>query len=256
MFRVFAFIKYFLYCVNEHSIHSPLVYDLYRNVIKPVKKVEPDHEIEKLRSDLLNSEEVIEVIDFGAGIDRSPTRKISEITSRASSNKYKSILISKLAEFFESEKILELGTSLGLNTLYLSRNVPNSQIITFEGCPNLSTKARQHFNQLNAKNIQLIEGNLDKQLTQYLANSEKFDLAYIDANHRYHPTIAYYEELLRRCHDDSVIIIDDIHYSKEMEQAWNELSGRVEITLSIDLFHFGILKMDPNMRKRHYILGF
>jgi hypothetical protein len=38
-----------------------------------------------------------------------------------------------------------------------------------------------------------------------------------------------------------VVILDDIYWSKEMTQAWEELKNHPKVTLSIDIFTKGIL---------------
>ena len=90
-------------------------------------------------------------------------------------------------------------------------------------------------------NISLIEGNFDEQLPKWLVYHKKVDFAFIDGNHLYKPTVAYFEALLEVVEDHSILVFDDIHWSEEMEQAWSEISGHKAVTLSIDLFFIGIV---------------
>jgi hypothetical protein len=53
---------------------------------------------------------------------------------------------------------------------------------------------------------------------------------------------------------EGIIILDDIHWSKEMNQAWNELKNHPSVSLSIDLFEGGILFLNQKLPKHHYIL--
>ena len=52
------------------------------------------------------------------------------------------------------------------------------------------------------------------------------------------------------------MIIDDIHWSGEMNQAWNEISSHEAISISIDIFDAGILFFKKGMPKSHYIIEF
>lgn len=255
MFRLFSYFRYFLYCVNEHSLHSPLVYDLYLKVIKPSKKWKSDLEIEKLRFSLSKSSEEIEVTDYGTGRDRAPIRRVSEILKTAASSPSKSILIKSIAEYFESKRILELGTSMGINTLYLS-TVSESEVITFEGSESIADIAQQQFDVRGKSNINLIRGNIDETLPYFLARSEKLDFVFIDANHDYEPTMEYYLLCQHRSHDESVFVIDDIHQSPGMEKAWHEIINRVEVLMSIDLYSLGIVIFDPSLAKQNYVLEY
>jgi len=78
----------------------------------------------------------------------------------------------------------------------------------------------------------------------------------MDANHRYEPTIRYFEHLLNRIHEESIIIVDDINWSKEMSMAWNKLKNDPNVTTSVDLYELGILFFKPALEKKHYKLMF
>ena len=69
--------------------------------------------------------------------------------------------------------ILEIGTSLGITTAYLALAIPDAKIITLEGCPELSRKAREHFDRLGIKNIELIEGRFEETLPVALDRTRK-----------------------------------------------------------------------------------
>lgn len=251
MHQFISFIRYFLLCVNEHSLHSPFVYDIYTKVIKPSKKSRGYRNIEAERKKLLRNKTSIQLTDMGTGGKQS--RRIGEIASKSLTKPWKSVLIKNLGEYIEARNVLELGTSLGINTLYMSY-IPLSQVHTFEGDPRLADKARNIYTQFGRKNISLMEGNIDKTLPDFLANSAKPDLVYFDANHAYKPTMEYFRYCAHRKKDSSVFIFDDIYYSKEMTRAWREIISDIEVTLSLDLFHVGIVFFDPSLNKKHFIL--
>ncbi|WP_288343164.1 class I SAM-dependent methyltransferase [uncultured Roseivirga sp.] len=256
MFQVLAFLKYWLLQADEHSLHSPFVFNLYNNVIKTASRsVNP--KIEELRNNFLTDQTPIELVDFGAGsrVKSGNQRTVSEIVKNSSTPPKFSALLKSLAVHLELKNIVELGTSLGLNTLYLSE-VENSKITTFEGDPSLSTKARKTFSDLGKHNIRLIEGDIDQTLASEINSIDRIDMAYIDANHRYEPTLRYYETILAKCNEISLILLDDIHWSKEMNQAWTEIKSRPEVIVSIDLFEGGLLFFDPKLTRGDYVLRF
>ena len=51
-----------------------------------------------------------------------------------------------------------------------------------------------------------------------------------------------------------IIAIDDIHYSEDMERAWTEIKQDPRVTTTMDLYHMGLLFVDPHYLKRHYII--
>ena len=255
MFQVYSFFIYWLNQVDEHSLQSPFLYDLYTKVIQGVDLSHSD--IEEIRGQLLKNKQVIEITDLGAGsrINNGTTRSISSIAKHASTPKRFSQFLTRLIDHFDYKNILELGTSLGLNTLYISKNA-DVNVLTFEGDKNIADLAHAHFKKLNRTNIKSIVGNIDKTLEKELSQIEKVDLAYIDANHRYEPTLRYFDQISTKIHSQSIIIVDDIHWSKEMVSAWRVLKRKPEVTLSIDLFEAGLLFFDPRLDQEDYILKF
>lgn len=158
-----------------------------------------------------------------------------------------------MIDYFKAKKVIELGTSFGINTLYLASKNERS-VTTFEGSTDVAEIAKLTFEFSGSKNIELIEGNLDHTLRTYLQSIRKFDLALMDANHRYEPTIRYFNLLMPKLHETTVVVLDDIHYSPEMDQAWRELKDHKLVYGSVDLFRCGILFFDPSLNKQHVIL--
>lgn len=84
-----------------------------------------------------------------------------------------------------SKSVLELGTSLGLNTMYMSEIKSVDRVVTVDGNKELCHIARQHFDKMELKNVELINSDIDSFL---LHTDQTFDFAYIDANHTYKAT--------------------------------------------------------------------
>ncbi|KYG79851.1 hypothetical protein AWW67_11100 [Roseivirga seohaensis] len=243
--------------MNEHSLHSPFLYSFYTKVVKKDNKIgfEP---IETLRKSLLQNDEEILIEDLGAGsrVSNSNTRRVSQIAKHASTPAQFSRLLNRIITHFDYQNIVELGTSLGLNSAYMASAKKDVQLFTFEGSASIANLAKQNLSELNCTNYQLIEGNIDNTLPQWIENTPQIDLAYIDANHRYEPTLRYFELLLPKMTTSGVIILDDIHWSKEMNDAWKVLKKHPKVSLSIDLFEAGIIFLQPDLMKENYILEF
>ena len=243
--------------MNEHSLHSPFLYPFYTEVVKKDNKkgFEP---IEALRKSLLQNDEEMLIEDLGAGsrISNSNTRKVSQIAKHASTPAPFSRLLNRIITHFDYKNIVELGTSLGLNSAYMASAKKDVQLFTFEGSASIANLAKQNLSELNCFNYQLIEGNIDNTLPQWIENTPQIDLAYIDANHRYEPTLRYFELFLPKMTTSGMIILDDIHWSKEMNDAWEVLKNHPKVSLSIDLFEAGILFLQPDLMKENYILEF
>lgn len=214
--------------------------------------------IEALRQQLLKDEGLIKVEDLGAGsrVDQGQERKLSSIARHASTPPRFSRLLARLISRFQAQTVLELGTSLGLNTLHMAQANPMAQIYTLEGSSHIADLAQTHFRNLDAPNINLTLGNIDQTLETVLADLPQVDLLYMDANHRYEPTLRYFQQALPKLHQKSLVVIDDIHWSAQMNRAWREITARSEVSLSLDLFEAGILFFDTDLPKEHYILKY
>ncbi|MBX2945015.1 MAG: class I SAM-dependent methyltransferase [Cyclobacteriaceae bacterium] len=254
-FKIKTFFNYWLDAVDEHSLHSPFLFDFYTKVVK--REVIAITIIESLRKQLSNDHREIDVEDFGAGSKHiaGTKRKISDIARLSLSDAKFSTLYNRIAGYCHAKTILELGTSLGINTLYLAAR-PQSKVYSFEGSATIAEIASISFEFGGARNIELITGNLDNTLYATLSRIPKIDLAFMDANHRYEPTLHYFESILTRTHHKSIIILDDIHDTPEMEKAWNEIKRHPLVYTSADLFRCGIVFLDPSLNKQHVVLQF
>jgi predicted O-methyltransferase YrrM len=253
-FQVKSFINYWLDAVDDHSLHSPFFFDLYRRAILPGKSNDDFDPIETIRSRLLDDDTKVESIDLGAGSAvLTKSRTIKDIARTSLSTSFFLQMYHRLVEYFHARHVIELGTSLGISSMYLAKT-KGVELTTFEGTPSIAERARENFAQLNYSNIKLIEGEIDSTLQHHLGLCTKIDLAFMDANHRYEPTIRYFNWLLKKIHERSIIIVDDIHYSPEMEQAWNEMKMHRLVYGSADLYRSGLLFFDPSVNRQHVVL--
>lgn len=195
--------------------------------------------------------------DHGAGSIHlnDGDRKVCDIAQTSLSPKKYSLLYYRICQHIQARRIVELGTSFGINALYLAQT-PGSTVTTFEGTPSIADMARSTFEFAAVKNIRLIEGNITKTLPEFLFQAPKSDFVFIDANHRYEPTRQYFEWFLRNIHSRSMIVVDDIHRSEEMETAWKEIKNHNLVYGSIDIFRCGIVFFDPSLNKQHVVLQY
>jgi hypothetical protein len=61
---------------------------------------------------------------------------------------------------------------------------------------------------------------------------------------------------LINAHEGSIFIFDDIHWSKEMELAWEEIKNHPKVTVTLDLFKIGIVFFHTGQMKQHFRIRF
>jgi predicted O-methyltransferase YrrM len=254
-----SYLRYYLTASTKHAIHSPFVFELLTTVIESRDKHPQTAEIEGLRKKLMASEEEIEVQDLGAGSQRmtGSRRHIREIAKHsAKSQKYGQLLF-RLSKHFHPSRILELGTSFGISTLYLQAGTDQAEMTTMEGCTAIAAVARQNFLDLRIPNIRLLEGTFENLLPTYLKGIEKTDLIFFDGNHRLQPTLDYFRLCLKNAGNDTLFIFDDIHWTDEMTLAWEEIKNHPSVTITIDLFFLGLVFFRKQQQeKQHFIIRF
>jgi len=259
-YRLAAALRYFI-CARHskgHGIHSPFVFDFINTVL--LKKIPGDKTkvIKHIREKMESSKMTVEVNDLGAGSTFMSTRhrRLSDLSRQSSvHNRYGRILFN-LASLYDGRNILEMGTSVGISTLFMSLGAPSSKIISIEGCANLAEIARNNFSDAEAGNIEIMRGEFDEQLTIIRKREFSPSMVYVDGNHRKEAVLKYFASLKELIAQDSVIIFDDINYSNEMNEAWNEIKSDLQVSLSIDIFQMGLVFFPEGMTKQDFVLRY
>lgn len=256
LFFIYHYLVHRLKAVNEHGIHSPFVFDLLMNVIYVKTDYYPFKKIEKVREQLLDSKKTIHCIDLGATNEITKDKKISRIAKHSAKAPRQAQLLFRLANYFQPEHIIELGTSLGISTAYLAAANSKTKIITMEGCPETAEIAQQNFKHLKLQNIEQIIGNFDIVLPKVLDKCEKLDFVFFDGNHRKQATLNYFNQCLEKVNESTVFVFDDIYWSDEMMEAWKEIKNNSRVTITIDLFFMGIVFFHKEQAKQHFLIRF
>jgi predicted O-methyltransferase YrrM len=239
--RLKEFFKYQQKAKSKYYLHSPFVYQFYLDILEGV----PDTEIRninKFRNKLLHTYDKIVIEDLGT-IPGRKERRVSSLASKASIPERYGIVLYNLVRHFKPATILELGTCLGIGTAYLASASPSASVTTIEGSRTLAEYTVSNFSGLGFNNIKTIQGNFDDQLQGVLDDLPQIDLVFIDGNHRYEPTMRYFHMLMQKANENTILIFDDIYWSVEMTKAWEEIKKDPRITLTIDIYRFGIVFM-------------
>lgn len=251
-FSALEFINYLIRGKSIYRLHSPFAFGLANTVLNDRLRYYAFAPIERRREMLLDNRSTIRIADFGAGSDGSNGKvtSLSAMTRKSAVPPLYGRMLFRLALHFKPATILEMGSCTGIGTLYLSTPGVQDKMISLEGDPQLAAAARESLAAfpLSHPRAEIREGEFGTTLDKALADLGRIDLAYIDGNHRKAPTLDYFERIVARCHSESVLVFDDIHWSREMAEAWQAIKADQRVRVTIDLYRMGLVFFKEEVR--------
>lgn len=255
-------IKYLNYIITSghregHGIHSPFIFNIVSELFRNKTNNDIVCTIENVRKTLIRDERLIKVNDLGSGQNNKPAyRKVSEIARYSAVTKKYGMVLSSLAARFGKGNIIELGTSLGISTMYLASGCPDCTVTTIEGCPECSSTASKNISDTGFNNVKVITGSFEEKLPELLKTGTKPGLIFIDGNHRKTATIGYFRMFMQNPDENLVIVFDDIHDSAGMSEAWESIISDGRVTATIDIHRMGIVFTGKGITKGNYIIRY
>jgi predicted O-methyltransferase YrrM len=253
LFRAQAFIRFLFKSKGLHRVHSPFVFRMYEDLIRSNDRFYAFEELEEIRAQLLSDKRIIERTGIGA-LKKPKPHALGEIARRTLATNHWCQIYFKLVAHYKPETILEIGTGVGLCTLYLAEAHQGARVVTLEGDPAIAAVAREQFEKRKHHKIELVEGLFDDTLPSVLKRNPSPQFIIVDGNHTYSATMRYFEWLLPHVNDDTFLIFDDIHWSAEMERAWKEIKQHPDVRQTIDFFRVGMVFFRKGQVKQHFIL--
>lgn len=258
MSKTLRYLDHFLHAKTRHGVHSPFVYDFVTKVLRHVGSPE-GRRIEADRREALRDRSIVEISDFGAGYGGNALpvirKSVAQVVRSSARGRWEGELLKRIVQHYERKSVLELGTNLGFSTRYLSGGLgTDAELISIEGSEQLSKYAEQAIGATRHP-LRLLVGEFQEVLSKQIDwDRVRPDFVLLDGNHRREPTLEYVRFLLPRVSEGCILILDDINWSEEMVQAWQEMIALPRVKVSIDLFHMGICFLDRPQAKEHFRL--
>ncbi|SRR6056297_1318404 len=257
--HILRYIKYFFSASHRRGfgIHSPFVFQFINNILLADKIHEQKPILFNALKKIKKDKRPILYLEKGAGsIHRKRGHKTTKQIKKHHCIKHKyGKVLNRIVYFYNIKNILELGTSIGVSTLYMSTVNPGILTDTIDGNKTCIEYANNLFKSYNLKNIETHYGDFNN-LLPGLLNKKSYDLVFIDGNHTYESTMEYFNLLLEKSRQQSILIFDDIHWSEGMEAAWHKIISHPLCTVTIDIFQFGIVFLNPDLSKQHFIIRY
>ncbi len=245
IWRILKYLEHFfqLKYRKGHGIHSPYLFEFIHDVVFNASGAKVPRAIMEEHRKLKRDRSKIPAGKLGASsnVDPSETRSVRSFARGSSVTEKYGGLLYRCSRWFGPEMILELGTGLGISTMYLASGSPDIPLHSIEGNTDRASLAAQLMCRLGFGSVSIHWGEMDQKLEELIPVLPGRFLAFVDGNHQYEPTIRYAREIIGKAGKEAVIIMDDIYWSKEMNRAWKEVILWPEVRVSIDLYHMGIL---------------
>lgn len=205
-----------------HGIHSPFVFNLVNNVIEEKRAYYCYQDIEDYLLPYLKRE-------------LTPNKRHR--------------LAFRLVNYFGAKNILEIGSGMGVNTLFLIASSSSSECLCIETNENNRTVASELYSPYEER-ITLL-----KSLPE-LPIEASFDCVFINLHYFNEITETYLDQLCKQCHSKSFIVMTGIRKNKKYNHLWKYLSANKSRTVELDLFNIGIIFFDRQLYRWEYKISF
>jgi len=249
------YLKYALFSKGKFKTHSPFVFAFITEILE-------DKSSEyKLLRDKLNryyQENKIQVSTEGNAGEGSQSLGKRTMSASSFSNKvglppkYGKVLHGLIREN-NIHSVIELGTSLGISTSYLSSHAAVN-VKTIEANKEVLDVTRQAYQEIgNSKSIHFIHAWFDTVLDDLCKAGLANTLIFIDGDHNKEALIRYFNSCLPFIEESTILVFDDIYWSEGMTDSWHEIFQHKKVKLSIDIFRMGIVFFkQSNKEKQHF----
>jgi predicted O-methyltransferase YrrM len=259
----FAALYYFLrYLISGrhrkgHGVHSPFVFDFISKVLHDRSKYPEYQFFDSVRDSLRLSDEILQVGDIGENSVHfnKKNRKVGDLARISSIPAKYGRLLFRIVRYYKPVSIVELGTSIGISSMYLAKGNTKSKVLTVEGNTDLCDYASALFFSHRIGNISVLNRDFDQAIIELPVDYVSPQLVFIDGNHSYEPTMRYYKFFMEGM-KEGILIFDDIYWSAGMRKAWKEIIQRNKEYVTIDLYRMGIIIFRESVTPGHFVVRF
>lgn len=254
----FRYIIYRLFAPHRKGfgVHSPFVFHLVTKVLN--SKDSPKlKEIEDWRKRLRNDPSILLTSDAGAGSKTHAEKKrtVSGIARKSSIHHKYGRMMFKLVQDVKPACIIELGSGIGISTVYLAMAAPDATVVSIEADTSKINFAAGQIELLRLKNVSLLNGFFRDLLPETLQTATHPLFVFVDGDHSYNGTLEYFNSIRKFAGTDTVIVFDDIRWSAGMEKVWDTIKACPDVVLTIDLFFMGIVFFREGMTKQDFVVN-
>ncbi|MFN0016151.1 MAG: O-methyltransferase [Saprospiraceae bacterium] len=255
-----SLLRFYFAAQTRYQMHSPFVFDWVNEVLEDRRWFYAFDDIEALRRQMLASPVVLNVEDYGAvSVGEQPVQRrvaVRQAAAVAASSPAQGRMLFRMVQWHRPQRLLEIGTSVGVGAMYLASAAREARLISLEGSEAVARIAETNLEILNLhRNAAVRSGPFRETLAPALKSLGEVDLIFFDGHHSEAATLDYFERCLPYCHGGTALVFDDLYWSAEMTAAWEKIKQNERITTTIDCFDLGFAFLNPDIgQKQHFKL--
>lgn len=198
--------------------------------------------LEAMRAAMDRSEEQISIaLPSARGDDKAAA--LGEVCRLRSKKPRWALLLLALTRRLRPDRVLELGTCLGVSSGYLAAGLHlngHGRLVTLEGAGALADRAARNLAEVGLGNVDVVPGLFRRTLGGVLAGHRPVGLAFIDGHHDEQATLRYFDQIAPALADPAVVVFDDIRWSEGMARAWDAISVDPRVRVVVDVDRVGV----------------
>jgi predicted O-methyltransferase YrrM len=251
MFHLQFVLDYAKYCFdakNRHGLHSPFVYRLVDEVIYDFSLKSDYYQLAHLRQQVLH--------DRGSFVMKDHRMAVKAFQKKEGKSLHAMQLIYRLANYFSFSRLIELGSSMGIDTAYLAKAVPQAKIMSIGHDAYTASITSENLTKQAIKNVELLMGNSRRVLSRAIADLSSVDFLLINRGNRKDVMLDCFDLCLPKLKETSVVVVDAIYQNKEMKAYWQQIKAHPQVTVTLDLFQMGLAFVRPQQAEEHFKIRF
>ncbi|WP_379088304.1 SAM-dependent methyltransferase [Pedobacter sp. UC225_65] len=237
-----AYFKHRFAAKTRHGTHSPFVYKLADEVIYDFSPKKVYAEIEVLRKKLLN--------------DHKIQLKGAEQLKKGLRSPRLLQLVFRLAAYHQPHQLIEIGTGDAMTTAYLAKACPAANLLSLVPTAEIAAGAKQNLELIGVHNVLFTSGDLIHQFKTAIEITEALDFVYVGGKNSRSFVLDIFDLCLAKTNEHTILLFDQLYWNEEMKEAWQTIKNHPEVTVTIDLFWFGLVYFRKGQAKEHFKLKF
>lgn len=242
-----TYLKYYFSAITKYKVHSPFVFKFVTDIFEDERFYHFMGVIENYRRNLLGTRDKIDT--------QNGTKTVNQLVKTQGISPKSGAILFKMAHEYKPKTILELGTNLGISSLYQATAESNNSMITLEEDAAIATATQVYFKRLGTRNVELMSGAFNKNLPTALTKLGSVEHLFFNNFWGYEQSLTYFETCLPYFVPNTVFIFRDPYATTESIKFWEKIKQHPQVKLSLDIYDLGFVFFRSEQKEvAHYSL--